>query len=239
MSLLMCDKVVKRFGGLAALNSITIRIEEGERVGLIGPNGSGKTTLFNCITSFYKTDGGRITFRGRDITNLPPNKINYAGINRTFQIPRPFSTMTVHENIITSKHFGSKGHGVFEPDSVLDLVGLKSKSSVEARQLNVQERKMLDLARALVTEPKLLLVDEVTAGLTDPEADNVANLLLSLNEEYKVTLLVVEHIMRFLKRIATRTYVLNHGEMLFEGPVEDALSDDKVVQAYLGEKMVE
>jgi len=236
MSLLTCDRVVKRFGGLAALNGITMRIGEGERVGLIGPNGSGKTTLFNCITSFYKTDGGRIIFQGKEITNQPPNKINYVGINRTFQIPRPFATMTVHENIITSKYFGSKGHRVFEPESALDLVGLKSKSSVEARRLNVQERKMLDLARALVTGPKLLLVDEVTAGLADSEADNVANLLLSLNEEYEVTLLVVEHIMRFLKRIATRTYVLDHGEMLFEGSVEDALSDDKVVQAYLGEK---
>lgn len=236
--MLIVDKVTKRFGGLVAVNNVSLQIKEGERVGLIGPNGSGKTTLFNCITGFLKVNSGRIIFKDKDITNRPSNEINHLGINRTFQIPRSFPTLTVYENVMVAKHFGKKAESrSFDVEDVIEIVGLKDKMDIEARYLNVHERKMVDLARALVTYPEVLLIDEIVAGLSDEEIGEVAKLLKRLNEEYGITLFVVEHVMKFIRRIVDRVYVLDYGKKIFEGSVEEAMSDEKVIKAYLGEKM--
>ncbi len=238
MAVLIVDHLNKKFGGLVAVDDVSIEVEGCERVGLIGPNGSGKTTLFNCITGFLKADAGKVVFDGSDITNRPSKEVNHLGMNRTFQIPRPFPTLTVYENVAVARTFGRREGGrALRADEVIEFVGLEGKKGAQARSLNVAERKLVDLARALVTDPKLLLVDEIVAGLTDSETRDVAKLLIQLNEERKITLLVVEHVMRFIKDIASRVYVLDYGRKIFEGRVEEALNDDAVIKAYLGERI--
>lgn len=231
--------VSKYFGKLAAVKDVNFKIGEKEIVGLIGPNGSGKTTLFNVISGFYKPETGRVLFMGKDITGLPPFKICRMGIARTFQLIRPFLTMTVLENVMVGSLYGA-GKGMTtsreEAMELLKFVGLEKKKDVLASQLNLCERKFLEIARALATKPKVLLLDEPLSGLNPTEILQARELIKKIRDNFGVTVFWVEHIMKALRGVVERVIVLNYGEKIAEGPLEEVTRDPKVVEAYLGER---
>ncbi|MEM1850366.1 MAG: ABC transporter ATP-binding protein [Thermosphaera sp.] len=229
----------KYFGKLAAIKDVSFKIREKEIVGLIGPNGSGKTTLFNVISGFYKPETGKVLFMGRDITGLPPFKICKIGIARTFQLIRPFLTMTVLENVMVGSLYGAgKSMAVSREEAVelLKFVGLDRKKDVLASQLNLCERKLLEIARALATKPKVLLLDEPLSGLNPVEILQARELIRRIRDEFGITVFWIEHIMRALRGVVERVIVLNYGEKIAEGPLEEVTRNPKVVEAYLGER---
>ncbi len=228
-------EITKRFGGLVALNKVTMDVHEGEILGLMGPNGSGKTTLVNVISGIYKADSGQVIYMGRDVTNLPPHKRVELGIARTFQTPRPFNSLTVLENVMMPiLHFGH------EPDvrgtayKLLEFVGLEKYAESPIGKLNLAMRKKLDLARALGTKPKILMIDEIAAGLSEGEVNDMANLLMSIRDS-GVTLLVIEHVIFFLRKLCDRVVVLDEGVKIAEGDVEEVIRMQEVISAYIGE----
>jgi len=232
-------KVSKYFGKLAAVKDVSFKINDKEIVGLIGPNGSGKTTLFNVISGFYKPDSGKVIFMGRDITGLPPHKVCRMGIARTFQLTRPFLDMTVLENVMVGALYGA-GRGTSESAEealeLLKFVGLEGKRNVLTSQLNLCERKLLEIARALATKPKIILLDEPLSGLNPAEIMRARELIRRIRDDFGVTVFWVEHIMRALRGVVERVMVLNFGEKIAEGPLEEVTRDLKVIEAYLGEK---
>ncbi|RLG50764.1 MAG: ABC transporter ATP-binding protein [Thermoproteota archaeon] len=236
MPLLEVRDVTKRFGGLVAVNSVSFSIDEGEIVGLIGPNGAGKTTLFNVISGFYKPEAGRVLFMGRDITGKPPYTIAKLGIGRTFQIVKPLLNLTVLENVVTAALLKSSSlsEAKERASEVLEFTGLHEKRMLKASALNLVERKRLELSRALAIDPKLLLLDEVAAGLNPREVDSLLELLRQINSAGK-TILMVEHVMRAVMTISQRVIVLHHGSKLAEGTPSEVASDRRVIEAYLGE----
>jgi branched-chain amino acid transport system ATP-binding protein len=230
--LLEVSKVSKKFGGLTAVKEIDLEVREREIVGLIGPNGAGKTTLLNCIQGWYPPTSGIIKFKGKRISGLKPHKICNYGIARTFQIPRPFSNLTVLENVLASS-----GGNIDSALSSLKFVGLESKKDLLAKKINVQELKMLDLARALATNPKLILVDEIVAGTTPREVLGLVNLIKKIREK-GISILWVEHIMKAIMSGADRVIVLNEGVKIAEGTPEKIAHDEEVIKAYLGETAI-
>ena len=233
--------VTKRFGGVAALSDVSFEVAEGEILGIIGPNGAGKTTLLNCISGVYKPDAGSISFEGQPISGMAPHRVARLGIGRTFQVVKPFQSMTVRENAAVGALFGSEKARLApkaafaRADEVLSLVGLAHKAEQRVTGLTIPDRKRLEVARAVATGPRLLLLDEVMAGLNPVEVDEALEMVRAVHAA-GVTIVLIEHVMRVIVGVSTRVVVLHFGQVLAEGAPATVLSDDRVIEAYLGER---
>ncbi|MEM0049177.1 MAG: ABC transporter ATP-binding protein [Candidatus Bathyarchaeia archaeon] len=242
MKILEGIKVTKLFGGFIALHNVDFCVYKGEIVGLIGPNGAGKTTLFNIITGAIPATSGIIKFEGKNITGLRPHEICKLGIARTFQIPKPFPRMNVYENLLAAATFGrSKDNKSSdlkqEINQIMEKFGLKSKSRTLASNLAMFEQRMLEIARALIIKPKLLLLDEVLAGLNPKETMQAVKIIRELREE-GTTIFMIEHNMRAIMELSDRIIVLHQGMKIAEGKPEEVSKNIRVIEAYLGEAYV-
>jgi branched-chain amino acid transport system ATP-binding protein len=236
-SILEVQGVTKRFRGVLAVDQVTFDVEQGSIFALIGPNGAGKTTLFNTIAGVFAPDGGSISFAGKRADGLPPNEICTRGIARTFQIVRPFPALSVEDNVIVGALLHQREVGVARTrtHTLLRRLDLFDKRHQRAATLTLPDRKRLEVARALATEPRLLLLDEVMAGLRPTETDRMVAILREINRESGVTILLIEHVMRAVMALAARVLVLDHGIAIAEGTPEAVVRDPAVVQSYLGQ----
>nr|BBH95718.1 ABC transporter ATP-binding protein [Thermogemmatispora argillosa] len=237
--LLELQGVTKFFDGLPAVKQLDFAVWRGEIVGIIGPNGAGKTTMIGLISGTLPLSSGQIRYRGHDISRLSPHQRAHLGIARTFQVTQPFKGLSVRENVMIGALFGRRGlkqaAAREAADAVLERVGLAAKAHYRADQLTVADRKRLELARALALEPELLLLDEVMAGLTRPEVEQAIALIRSIHDT-GVTVLVIEHVMQAIMGLSQRIMVLHQGSKIAEGPPEQVLTDQRVIEAYLGER---
>jgi branched-chain amino acid transport system ATP-binding protein len=238
--LLQVGAITKTFGGFTALDNISVDIRKGERFGLIGPNGSGKTTLINCISGALRPQTGTVIFRGEDITQLPPHLRARRGIARSFQIPRPFKSMTVLENLMVGLDFAADGSaagsGLPEEDvamSILQRMGLAAKAAAPTGTRSQVELRKMELARAMAVRPKLLISDEAMAGLSSSEVDEVLDLLISLGDE-DITIIMIEHIMQAVMRFSERVMCLDAGKIIAIGAPAEVMANQRVQEAYLG-----
>ena len=237
--LLKTEGVEKRFGGLVAVNDVSITVNKGEIYGLIGPNGAGKTTFLNCISGFYRPEKGRVIFNDQDITGLSPTQLCFKGMARTFQIVRSFPKMSALDNIKVAVIYGAKQarNAEIRAEELMDFVGFPVSKDLIAENLNTMQLKRLELARALAIKPQLLLLDEVAAGLTPAELPDFIELIKRIRDS-GVTIIAIEHVMKFIMGCCDRIAVLNFGAKLAEGAAEEIRNNPKVMEAYLGEENV-
>ena len=238
-ALLTLERVTKRFGGLTAVREVSLQVQPGDLLGIIGPNGAGKTTLFHVISGYFRPDEGRVVFDGRDVTGLPAHAISRLGLTRTFQIVKPFPGLTVLENLRTAAMFGRAGlrerHAADAAAmAVLEEVGMAALASAPAATLTLAGQKRLEVARAIATGARLVLLDEVMAGLTATEVGQMLDTLRRVRDARGLTLIVIEHVMQALMKLCARIVVLHHGERIAEGTPEAIGNDPRVLSDYFG-----
>jgi branched-chain amino acid transport system ATP-binding protein len=244
MAILEGKNITKRFAGLVAVNAVDFSLQRQEILGLIGPNGAGKTTLVNVISGVYAPSEGDVYFKEKKISGKKPFRIGRLGLSRTFQVVKPFPGMTVKENAAVGAMYGAGGkkqsarEAIGKAEEILEFVGLADAMNKNADQLSVASRKRLEMAKALAMEPEVVLFDEVMAGLNFSEIDQAVELIMKIRES-GVSILVIEHVMRAIKRLCDRIFVLHHGEKIADGPVQEVLNDGNVIKAYLGRRYKE
>ena len=246
------QNITKKFGGVVAIQDVNMHISLGDTFGLIGPNGAGKTTIFNIITGNYKPTSGKVFLKHEDITNYKPNKIVQLGIARTFQNIRLFSSMSVIENVLIGFHnhinynffeaifrlprfFRDEKNFLNEAREMLNILGLSEFENFKATSLSYGNQRKVEIARALATSPDVLLLDEPAAGMNPAESDELANILEKIKKEFDLTILLIEHDMKFVQKVCNKVLVLDYGKTIFEGTPKDMLKDEKVIKAYLGD----
>jgi len=235
MSLLECEGVTKRFGGIVAVDDVSFEIEKGETVGLIGPNGAGKSTLFKVISGEHAPTEGTVTYDGTDITGWSPDDICHRGLTKTHQIVRPFESLSILENVEVGAEFGGRKHEDVEERAyeALEFVGLAERAHTSPSELSVGALKKLEIARVLATDPGMLLFDEVAGGLDPEETEEIVDLIGDIKGRGK-TVFLIDHVMRALMSVSERVFVLNNGEFIAKGTPEEIQNDERVIEAYLG-----
>ena len=240
-TILEVNNLRKEFGGVVAVDNNNFTVQEGERVGIIGPNGAGKTTTFNMIAGYFKPTAGTIEFEGKRISGLKPHKISQLGIGRTFQIARAFGEMTVYDHVLTGilaheLHFRPTPKQIEQVEHILELTKLAAFRDNLVENLTIASQRRIVLATALATGPRLLLLDELMAGLTFVEIDETLDELRMINEQMGITLIVVEHVMKAIMQLCQRIIVLNYGKIIAEGTPKEVANNKTVIEAYLGEE---